>query len=64
MNHSDPAEGKETSLLLNLESDCAVFASQERLFQSIAPLYLKLRLRKLVFGLGSALRSVSKFLRL
>ena len=41
MNQSDPAEGKKVSLLLNLESDCAVFASYERLFQSSAPLYLK-----------------------
>lgn len=41
MNQSDPAEGKKASLLLNLESDCAVFASYERLFQSSAPLYLK-----------------------
>ena len=40
MNHSDPAEGKKASLLLNLESDCTVFASYERLFQSSAPLYL------------------------
>ena len=41
MNQNDPAEGKKASLLLNLESDCAVFASYERLFQSSAPLYLK-----------------------
>ena len=26
-NQSDPAEGKEASLVLNSESDCAVFAS-------------------------------------
>ena len=41
MNQSDPAEGKKASLLFNLESDCAVFASYERLFQSSAPLYFK-----------------------
>ena len=47
-NQSDSAEGKEASLLLNSESDCAVFALYERLFDfhSIAPLHLKLRLRK------------------
>ena len=39
MNQTDiPAEGKEASLLLNLESDCTVFATEEILFQSIAPL--------------------------
>ena len=51
MNQSDPAEGKEANLLLNSESDGAVFASWERLFQSIAPLYFKINSRKLVFGL-------------
>ena len=51
MNQSDPAEGKEANLLLNSESDGAVFASKERLFQSVAPLYLKINSRKLVFGL-------------
>ena len=62
-DQSDQAEGKEASLLLNLEIDCAVFALHKRLFQSIAPLCLKQLLRKLVFSLESA-RSVSRFLRL
>ena len=56
-------EGEEASLCLKYESDCAVFASEERLFQSIAPLYLKPRFKKLVYCLRSA-RSVSIFLRL
>ena len=47
-------ESEEASLCLKSDNDCAVFASWERLFQSIAPLYLKLRLRKFVHGLGSA----------
>ena len=62
----NPVEGmecEEATLYLKSNNDCAVFASQERLFQSIAPLYLKLRFRKFVYGLGSA-RSVSIFLRL
>ena len=54
MNQSDPAEGKKASLLLNLESDCAVFASYERLFQSSAPLYLKFFfLTKVLYREGS-----------
>ena len=32
-------EGEEASLCLKSESNCAVFASQERLFQTVAPLY-------------------------
>ena len=47
MNQSDPAEGKEANLLLNSESDGAVFASWERLFQSIAPLYLKKKFKEI-----------------
>ena len=54
MNQSDPAEGKKASLLLNLESGCAVFASYERLFQSSAPLYLKFFfLTKVLYREGS-----------
>ena len=68
-NQCDPVEGmegEEASLCLRSrigDSDWAVFASKESLFQRIAPLYLKLRFRKFVYGLGSA-RSVSIFLRL
>ena len=43
---------------LNSESDCADLP-RKKLFQRIGPLYLKLHLRKFVFGLGSA-RSVFK----
>ena len=50
-------------MCLKFECDCVVFASKKRLFQSTALLYLKLRFRKVVDGLGSA-RSVSIFLRL
>ena len=50
MNQSNPAEDKKASLLLNLESDCAVFASCERLFQSSAPPYLNFFLPKFYIG--------------
>ena len=48
--------------LLNEYIDCASFASFGRMFQSIAPLYLKLLFRKSLFGLGGV-RSVALFLR-
>ena len=44
LHQCDPVEGmegEEASLCLKSNKDCAVFALQERLFQSIAPLYLR-----------------------
>ena len=41
-------EDEEASSCLKSESDCAVFASWERLLESIAPLYLELCFRKFV----------------
>jgi hypothetical protein len=43
-------------LRLNWQSKDAFFASEGRLFHSIAPLYLKLRLRKFVLGFGEKLQ--------
>ena len=56
-NLSDPAEGKQASFPLNSESYRAVLPRKKDCSS------VKLRLRKFVFGLGSA-RSVSRFLRL
>ena len=48
---------------LKIEIDCASFASRQRLFQSFAPLYLKLFFRNSVLGLGKAI-SVSVLLKI
>ena len=64
-NQCEPVEGmegEEASLCLKSASDCDVFAHRKDCSRALhTPLYLKLRFRKFVYGLGSA-RSVSIFL--